>query len=202
LTLLSTLFSPHSPSSSRFATGKFSGIRRPTIGSDFLTKKMEVHEVEVSLQIWDTAGQERFQTGSLGSTFYRGSHGALLVYDVNNEKSQEQIEQWRDDCLSRQEGEEFFPIVVIGNKTDLRDAKPQSEWVDQTAILTWCRDNSYGHIETSAKDGHGVDAAMMAITGLALECKRTPRRSETVKGKVNLNNAYEKKSKGFCEGCM
>jgi hypothetical protein len=43
---------------------------------------------------------------------------------------------------------------------------------------------------------------MMAITGLALESKRETRRSESVRGKVNLNNAYEKKSKGLCEGCV
>lgn len=85
-----------------------------------MTKKMLIHDVDVSLQIWDTAGQERFQQGTLGNSFYRGSHGALLVYDVNNKSSIEQIAQWRDECLSRQEDDTFFPIVVIGNKTDIR----------------------------------------------------------------------------------
>jgi small GTP-binding protein len=135
---------------------------------------MIIHDIEVNLQIWDTAGQERFHTGSIGSAFYRGAHGALLVYDVNNEKSIEQVAQWRDECLSRKEtGEEvFFPIVVVGNKIDLRDVIPQDERVDQSGITQWCRENQYGHIETSAKDGHGVEAAMMAVVGLALESIR------------------------------
>jgi small GTP-binding protein len=100
----------------RFATGRFSGLRRPTVGADFLSKKIEIHDCEVALQIWDTAGQERFHQGSLGNSFYRGAHGALLVYDVNNASSIEQIAQWRDECLHHQETDDYFPLVVVGNK--------------------------------------------------------------------------------------
>ena len=39
----------------------------------------------------------------------------------------------------------------------------QSLRVDQSPVIEWCRENSYGHIETSAKDGKGVEAAMMAV---------------------------------------
>ena len=35
----------------RFARGKFSGIRRPTVGADFMTKKMLIHDIEVNLQV-------------------------------------------------------------------------------------------------------------------------------------------------------
>jgi Ras-related protein Rab-7A len=199
----------------RFATGRFSGLRRPTVGADFLSKKIEIHDVEVSLQIWDTAGQERFHQGSLGNSFYRGAHGALLVYDVNNADSIEQIVQWRDECLQHQEGDNYFPLVVIGNKVDLRELAKPEDRIDQRDILTWCQDQSYGHIETSAKDGLGVEAAMIAITGLALEAKRTALRNtamsslssnnSTIRGstseKVRLNSLYEPKKKGFCEGC-
>ena len=197
----------------RFATGRFSGLRRPTVGADFLSKKIDIHEVEVSLQVWDTAGQERFHQGSLGNSFYRGSHGALLVYDVNNAASIEQIAQWRDECLQHQENESYFPIVVIGNKVDLREHMRPEDRVDQKDILVWCRDQSYGHIETSAKDGLGVEAAMIAITGLALEGKRIAQRSaplststasgrSTTVDKTRLTHMYEPKRKGLCEGCM
>lgn len=190
----------------RFATGKFSGIRRPTVGADFMSKKIEIHDAMVNLQIWDTAGQERFHQGSLSSSFYRGSHGALLVYDVNNEKSMEQVQMWRDECLARYEGEAFFPIVVIGNKVDIRDQQTDiSARADQAPILSWCQENSYGHIETSAKDGNGVQAAIMAITALALEFQRTaPRGTEAFRrmDSVTLNQPYEKRSSGPCSGCV
>jgi Ras-related protein Rab-7A len=172
-----------------------------------LSKKIDIHDVEVSLQIWDTAGQERFHQGSLGNSFYRGAHGALLVYDVNNASSIEQVAQWRDECLAHQEAGAYFPIVVIGNKVDIREQTKPEDRVDQRDILTWCRDNSYGHIETSAKDGLGVEAAMIAITGLALENKRAantsgkePSRSQSTA--VKLTALYEPKKKGVCEGCI
>ena len=164
--------------------------------------------MDVSLQIWDTAGQERFQAGTLGNSFYRGAHGALLVYDVNNEKSVEQIAMWRDECLSRKEEGFFFPMVVVGNKVDLRDSLPEEDRVDQSFIVNWCRDNSYGHIETSAKDGLGVEAAMMAITALALESKRSSQHNKNSleggsgkSGNIDLNKMYEPKRRGICEGC-
>lgn len=189
----------------RFARGKFSGIRRPTVGADFMTKKMLIHDIEVNLQVWDTAGQERFHTNSIGSSFYRGAHGALLVYDVNNEKSQEQVEMWRDECISRKESDDYFPIVVVGNKIDIRDALPENERTNTAQITSWCRENGYGHIETSAKDGHGIEAAMIAVVGLALDSQRTAARSNTSKkaannDKVELNKLYEPKKSGMC-GC-
>lgn len=143
---------------------------------------MIIHDVEVFLQIWDTAGQERFHQGNIGSQFFRGAHGALLVYDVNDERSIEQISLWRDECVSRQpEGSEFFPIVVIGNKIDIREQTPEAQRVDLTNILSWCRELGYGHIETSAKDGNGVEAAMLAITALALEAQRNKPRTATAR---------------------
>ena len=49
------------------------------------------------LQIWDTAGQERFQ--SLGVAFYRGADCCVLVYDVNTQKTFENLDNWRDEFL-------------------------------------------------------------------------------------------------------
>jgi Ras-related protein Rab-7A len=48
-------------------------------------------------QIWDTAGQERFQ--SLGVAFYRGADCCVLVYDVNSQKTFDNLDNWRDEFL-------------------------------------------------------------------------------------------------------
>lgn len=195
----------------RFATGRFIDLRRPTIGSDFMSKRVNIHDVDVTVQVWDTAGQERFNQGTIGAPFFRGAHGALLVYDVNNEKSIEQVEQWCEECLQRKESHcDYFPIVVIGNKIDIREATPPEQRVDQSGILQWCKDRSYGHIETSAKDGFGVEAAMMAIVGLALESQRGNRNNnskgalygqlgeDNANNKVKLSAKYEPKKSGCC----
>jgi len=66
-----------------FNNKKFSKSHKPTIGADFLKKKVELPDGRIaSLQMWDTAGQERFQ--ALCASFYRGSDCCVIVYDVTN----------------------------------------------------------------------------------------------------------------------
>lgn len=64
-------------------------------------------------QLWDTAGQERFQ--SLGVAFYRGADCCVLVYDVNNSKSFDTLDSWRDEFLiqASPRDPETFPFVRI-----------------------------------------------------------------------------------------
>lgn len=40
----------------------------------------------------DTAGQERFHT--ITTSYYRGAMGIMLVYDITNEKTFENIVKW------------------------------------------------------------------------------------------------------------
>ena len=91
-------------------------------------------------QLWDTAGQERFQ--SLGVAFYRGADCCVLVYDVNNSKSFDTLDSWRDEFLiqASPRDPESFPFVsgdpsslliwnayldkvVLGNKIDVEENK-------------------------------------------------------------------------------
>ncbi|KAJ8601377.1 hypothetical protein CTAYLR_005035 [Chrysophaeum taylorii] len=154
----------------KFVHGKFSEERRATTGADFASKVLKLGDGnEVRLVIWDTAGQERFHHGTLGAAFYRGADGALLVYDTTDIRTFEQIEMWRGELLQRVEAPGDFPVVVVGNKIDLPSETRDQE---QTAVMTWCRDLGIGLVNTSAKDGTGVDAAMEAIAALALENRR------------------------------
>lgn len=114
----------------QYVNKKFSASYKATIGADFLTKEVLVDDRLVTmqarpqmtrpvmyprlihdLQIWDTAGQERFQ--SLGVAFYRGADCCVLVYDVNNSKSFEALDSWRDEFLiqASPRDPESFPFV-------------------------------------------------------------------------------------------
>jgi len=121
----------------RFVLEKFTGIRKQTVGADFMTKKVVIQDTDVILQLWDTAGMERFHQGTLGAGFYRGANGAFLVYDINSERSFEQLSQWRDEALSKLDTDDFFPMVVVGNKSDTRDETNPEDRVDQTPVLDW-----------------------------------------------------------------
>lgn len=62
------------------------------VGIDFKIKTVELRGKKIKLQIWDTAGQERFHT--ITTSYYRGAMGIMLVYDITNEKSFENIVKW------------------------------------------------------------------------------------------------------------
>ena len=88
----------------RYSTGKFTGQYKATIGADFLSKETIVNDhfgqrQSVTLQIWDTAGQERFQ--SLGVGFYRGADACLLVYDITDPHSLDNLDHWRKEFLEQ-----------------------------------------------------------------------------------------------------
>ena len=83
------------------------------------------------MQIWDTAGQERFQ--SLGVAFYRGADSCVLVYDITDDKSFKNLENWMEEFLAQASprNPSAFPFVVLGNKADLassRRVRPGVPW--------------------------------------------------------------------------
>ena len=100
----------------RYTTGQFHASAMPsTIGASFLTKKLIVSGTKVRLQLWDTAGQERFR--SMAPMYYRGSHAAVVVYDITNKKSLEELRSWVEE-LRRNMGDELT-IHIVGAKRDL-----------------------------------------------------------------------------------
>lgn len=102
-----------------FEHNKFNQNFKPTIGADFSNKELTLEDRVVTLQIWDTAGQERFQ--SLGSAFYRGADCCVLVYDVTNPMSFENLLNWKQIFLTKSEPREpqSLPFLVLGNKMDV-----------------------------------------------------------------------------------
>eukprot|EP01060_Flectonema_neradi_P010223 TRINITY_DN17346_c0_g1_i1.p1 TRINITY_DN17346_c0_g1~~TRINITY_DN17346_c0_g1_i1.p1 ORF type:complete len:214 (+),score=21.31 TRINITY_DN17346_c0_g1_i1:186-827(+) len=132
----------------RFMYDSFEGNYQATIGIDFLCKNVTVGENTVRLQIWDTAGQERFK--SLIPSYIRDSRVVVIVYDVSNFESFDNVKGWVDSVQAEQAN---ASIILVGNKTDLSEnAVPYSvgkSYADQI---------SAPFFETSAKSGSGVAA--------------------------------------------
>jgi len=144
---------------------KFTADYKATIGADFLTKHLLVDERAVTLQIWDTAGQERFQ--SLGVAFYRGADCCALVFDVNQDKTFESINTWKEEFLIKAavDNAESFPFIVLGNKIDLEGKRE----VSKKKALKYCEDNgALEFFEVSAKQGVGVSEAFTSLARRAL----------------------------------
>jgi Ras-related protein Rab-7A len=109
------------------------------------------------MQLWDTAGQERFQ--SLGVAFYRGADCCVLVYDVNNSKSFDTLDSWRDEFLIQASpmDPESFPFVVLGNKVDVEESK---RMISSKRAMAFCQaKGGIPYFETSAKEAVNVEQA-------------------------------------------
>lgn len=135
---------------------RFSSLHDMTIGVDFGTKIIERNNRTIKLQIWDTAGQENFR--SITRAFYRGAIGALLVFDVTNSQSFEQLSSWLDDV--QKYSMNYINIVLIGNKCDLPDYREISK--DQAE--NFAKKHNLTYFEVSAKTGQNIDDVFSCIS--------------------------------------
>lgn len=151
----------------QYVSKRFSSAYKATIGADFLTKEIMIDDKLVTLQIWDTAGQERFQ--SLGVAFYRGADACILVFDITQPKSFDNLDLWREEFLVQASPSDatHFPFIVLGNKID----RENDRRVSKAKAQAWCKsktDDSLPYFETSAKSSVQVETAFLKVAQLAL----------------------------------
>ncbi|XP_019865261.1 ras-related protein Rab-37 isoform X1 [Aethina tumida] len=140
----------------KFDTGKFqSGNFSATVGIGFTNKVVSVDQTRVKLQIWDTAGQERFR--SVTHAYYRDAHALLLLYDVTNKTSYDNIRAWLGEI--REYAQDDVVIMLLGNKADCgSDRAVRREEGERLA-----KEYNVTFMETSAKSGQNVELAFLAI---------------------------------------
>ena len=134
-----------------------------TIGVNFQVKSLEINGKKVKLQIWEFEEEERYNF--LFSMYIRGANGALLMYDVTNYSSLAHIDDWLSVVRKEMRSKNAFPIVVIGNKTDLLDARKVSR---EEGINIAKSRGIDGFIECSSKTGENVEEAIAALTRLMM----------------------------------
>ncbi|KAF9311113.1 Ras- protein Rab-18 [Podila horticola] len=123
-----------------------------TIGVDFKVKVIDVEGKKYKLTIWDTAGQERFRT--LTSSYYRGAQGVILVYDVSNRDSFNDLQTWFNELDTYCSSKEVVRMIV-GNKVD----KESSREVSRQEGQEFARKLQTLFVECSAKTKLGVQQA-------------------------------------------
>lgn len=134
----------------RFIRNEFFEFQEPTIGAAFSTAKVELGRKTVQLEIWDTAGQERYR--SLAPMYYRGAHGAMVVYDITSKDSFIGAQSWVIELLRR--APQCF-ILLVGNKSDLE----KNRNIDNALVETYAEELKIKHILVSAKIGKNVNKA-------------------------------------------
>ncbi|KAF8365942.1 rab-8 [Pristionchus pacificus] len=178
----------------RFSDDSFNNSFISTIGIDFKIRTVEIDGKKIKLQIWDTAGQERFRT--ITTAYYRGAMGILLVYDITNEKSFENIKNWIRNI--EEHASQDVERMIIGNKCDMEDKRQVSREKGQQLAI------EYGtkFMETSAKANRNVEDAFLTLAkDIKMKMERGQAQQPTNSGKLPLNSGSSKKSSFFSNFC-
>jgi small GTP-binding protein len=138
----------------RFVRDEWETDSQPTLGVEFLARVVNTENHRIQLQLWDTAGQELFRSVTRG--YYRGSAGALLVFDLTSRDSFLSIERWLQDL--REVARPDLTAILVGNKSDLA-AKRE---VPEEEARTYAERNHMTYFETSAKTGDNVTGSLTA----------------------------------------
>ena len=140
----------------QFTDKRFKSTHDLTIGVEFGSRTVQINDKAIKLQIWDTAGQESFR--SITRSYYRGSIGALLVYDITKRSSFENLQKWLEEM--KENAYSKMQIILIGNKVDLESERQVSTEEGET----FAKKHSLIFFETSAKTAINVEKAFLSVT--------------------------------------
>jgi Ras-related protein Rab-1A len=138
---------------------------------------VEIDGKTIKLQIWDTAGQERFRT--ITSSYYRGAHGIIVVYDVTDAESFNNVKQWLHE-IDRYASENVNKLLV-GNKSDLASKRTVS--FEQGS--EFAQSLGIEFVETSAKNSTNVEKAFMVMSS-QIKSRMKSQPAQPAKGGAKL----------------
>lgn len=179
----------------RFTDDIFTKSLESTIGVDFKMKSIKVENTSIQLQIWDTAGQESHQRKTMNTyttSCFRGANGVILVYDITQKSSFEDIHCWLleinkygNDCQK----------IIVGNKTDLEESRAVSI---ETAI-EYAESIGLPHIETSALNGEKIESLFYSLAENIVKTEEIEIPNESPVKIINLSD--NKNSSKHAGGC-
>ena len=137
----------------------------------------------MKLQIWDTAGQERFR--SIQASYYKGANGILVVYDITNRNSFENLNSWLIEI--EKNGNKNVYKLLIGNKSDLESQRK----VSKEEGKEFAQINGMEFFETSAKENYQVQDAFIQLTRDVIRTKDKSLEKNDKNIKINIGNSND-----------
>ncbi|XP_040474819.1 ras-related protein Rab-13 [Falco naumanni] len=172
----------------RFAEDNFTSTYISTIGIDFKIRTVDIDGKKIKLQVWDTAGQERFKT--ITTAYYRGAVGIILVYDITDEKSFENIQNWMKSI--KENASAGVERLLIGNKCDMEGKrKVQRDEAEKLA-----KEHGIRFFETSAKSSVNVEEAFSTLARDILQ--KSSRKAAPSSSRPLLEPGPPRKAGGKC----
>lgn len=176
----------------RYIKKEFSQIYKSTIGADFFIKDITYSDQNIKLQLWDTAGNEKFH--SIGTSFYRNTDICIMVFDVTNNKSFYNLQNWYDEFLLMRipENVENFPFILLGNKTDLVDNSTIE--ISEKQINQFCKLKNIKYYECCAKNNN-IDIEFILDEFLMNLSKEILKNNKLYSDNINLIEKSNDKNK-------
>ena len=179
----------------RFVSDTFSENSKATVGVEFLSKTYKINDHIFKIELWDTAGQERYK--SITSVYYKGSKGALLVYDITSQISFDNIGKWITEI--RDKTSKDITLMMVGNKMDLN----QYREVSNEQALNKAKTLGIPIMETSALDSTNVKEAFYDLLKEMYKDMKNKIKSSNENLKDNaeglkLDTTQKKKKSGCC----
>ena len=131
----------------------------------------------------------------MGVAFYKGADCCVLVYDITNTKSYENLSAWKEDFLLQVQVKDpsKFPFILVGNKLDMETERK----ISSSRATGWCQENgAIPFFEVSAMSGANIDSAFDAVAVEALRCQER-MACDVLKQSVRIGSGGVKKS-GCC----
>ena len=169
----------------KFIDNSFSKSTVSTIGVDLQSKIIDINVKKVKYLIWDTAGEDRMKT--MTYSYYRGCHVILVVFDVTERKSFQNVTTWVE-CIDKF-AKAYVLKFLVGNKTDLEDKRIVT--YDEGKKLA--EDNGLKYYEISALTIKGLHEMFEDIAKEYVEIYEQKQYKN-----FQLKKLQEKKRKGFC----
>ena len=135
---------------------------------EFSVKDIEVQGKQVKLQTWDTGSHDRFSY--VRPLYYKGSYGVLVVYDIADEESFENLDKWFEEVYSN--CEEIIPAILIGNKADISGERRVTQ--EQALAYAEKKRATYEleelpYYEVSAKEGTNITEIYFHLTDMMID---------------------------------
>ena len=179
---------------SKYISNKFETDSKSTIGVELSTKTFNINNNKINAQIWDTAGQEKYK--SLTKAYYKGALGALVIYDITQKITFENIDKWISDL--KISADEKVSIILIGNKSDLEEKREVSKEDGENKAKL----NGISFLETSALNGNNIEIAFKTLVkNVYNKCHNqfdTMAHVEIIRGKTSLIEEPKKERKKCC----
>ena len=172
----------------RYCDKTFQEAHLSTIGLDYRLKTMQLKNGKnIKLQIWDTAGQDRFR--AITKNYYKGANGIILIYDVTNLQSYENVKNWISQI--REEANPNVVIYLAGNKVDVSE---QDKLVKTEDGKKTADEYKLPFYETSAKNGVNINEIFEDLVEVIDDTYSKLEQPKT----DQKNKLYTGKPKGKC----